>query len=62
VNWKRVTKTSIDELFEYYSDYYYNGEKVLSVERLREFYTNPSELMTKKINNDGIFIDKNILK
>ena len=62
VNWKRVTKGSIDELFEHYSDCNYEGEKALTVERLREFYTNPSELMMKKIDNKGIFIDRIILK
>jgi len=62
VNWKRVTKGSIDELFEHYSDCNYNGEKTLSVERLREFYTNPSGLMNKKLNKNGIFIDRIILK
>jgi len=56
INWKMVTKGSIDELFEYYSDYDFYGEKALTVERLRDFYTNPSKLMTKKIEN--FFIDK----
>ena len=62
VNWKRVTKGSIDELFEYYSDCNYKGEKTLTVERLREFYTNPSELMNKKLDKNKIFIDRIILK
>lgn len=62
VSWERVTQGSIDELFEYYSDIYYNGERALTISRLREFYTDPVGIMKKREiflkdgdTSDGVF-------
>ena len=62
VNWTQVTDGSIDELFEYFADWIYKDEKVLTVERLRYFYTKPKELMQKRMKyfqgkiGDEIFV------
>lgn len=50
VSWERVTNGSITELFQYYADYIYLGERALSIKRLKYFYTNPNELMQKRAN------------
>ena len=48
VSWTRVTQGSIDELFEYFSDIIFDGEKAFTESRLREFYTNPAKLMRQR--------------
>jgi len=56
VNWTRVTNGSINELFEYFADCFFNGEKALTIQRLRDFYTDPTELMKKRmkyLESDG---------
>ena len=50
VNWTRVTSGSIDELFEYYSNCWYNGEKAMTVERMKHFYTNPRGIAQERKN------------
>lgn len=53
VSWKAVTKGSINELFEYYSDHWYKNpkgkyEKALTVEQIRAFYTDPVSVMQRR--------------
>ncbi len=58
VSWYLVTDGSISELIKYYSDTTYesegkNGksEKAMSVEKMRQFYTDPNSVMQERIVN-----------
>jgi hypothetical protein len=57
VSWKKVTQGSIKELFEYYSDFWYKNnkgkyEKAMTIQHLKDFYTNPDLVMSRRIRGE----------
>jgi len=51
VSWQRITKGSIDELFLYYADTTHNNKPAFTIQKLKEFYTNPNKVMDQRKMN-----------
>jgi hypothetical protein len=52
VPWTKVTEGSIDELFKYYADTTHSNEPAFTIERLYEFYTNPTKCMSQLVQKE----------
>jgi hypothetical protein len=56
IQWTQVTNGSIEELFRYYSDCEYTNEegkteKAMTIDKLRQFYTDPVSVMKERISS-----------
>jgi hypothetical protein len=48
ISWERVTRGSINEMFDNYGDITWNNEPAFTKSTLYNFYTNPSRMMREK--------------